>query len=102
MQGLGPRLGAAVLLATAAFSVLDQETAWRALFACGLAPALLLLYLRRSVPEPARPVGRPPRPPAGSLAIFAPGLRRVTVLATLLGLGAHGASTPCSRGCPPT
>ncbi|MDE3748126.1 MFS transporter [Methylobacterium radiotolerans] len=82
--------GAAVLLATAAFSVLDQETAWRALFACGLAPALLLLYLRRSVPEPARPVGRPARPPAGSLAIFAPGLRRVTVLATLLGLGAHG------------
>lgn len=82
--------GAAVLLATAAFSVLDQETAWRALFACGLAPALLLLYLRRSVSEPARPVGRPARPPAGSLAIFAPGLRRVTVLATLLGLGAHG------------
>lgn len=82
--------GAAVLLATAAFSVLDQETAWRALFACGLAPALLLLYLRRSVPEPARPVGRPARPPVGSLAIFAPGLRRVTVLATLLGLGAHG------------
>nr|WP_210383390.1 MFS transporter [Methylobacterium organophilum] len=82
--------GAAVLLATAAFSVLDQETAWRALFACGLAPALLLIYLRRSVPEPARPVGRPARPPAGSLAIFAPGLRRVTVLATLLGLGAHG------------
>lgn len=82
--------GAAVLLATAAFSVLDQETAWRALFACGLAPALLLIYLRRSVPEPARPVGRPARPPAGSLAIFAPGLRRVTVFATLLGLGAHG------------
>ncbi|MGU3417839.1 MFS transporter [Methylobacterium sp. D54C] len=82
--------GAAVLLSTAAFSVLDQETAWRALFACGLAPALLLLYLRRSVPEPARPVGRTAGPPAGSLAIFAPGLRRITVLATLLGLGAHG------------
>lgn len=82
--------GAAVLLSTAAFSVLDQETAWRALFACGLAPALLLLYLRRSVPEPARPAGGPARPLAGSLAIFAPGLRRVTVLATLLGLGAHG------------
>ncbi|SFT18301.1 MFS transporter [Methylobacterium sp. yr668] len=82
--------GAAVLLSTAAFSVLDQETAWRALFACGLAPALLLLYLRRSVPEPARLVGRTAGPPAGSLAIFAPGLRRITVLATLLGLGAHG------------
>ncbi|MGE8125368.1 MFS transporter [Methylobacterium sp. NPDC080182] len=82
--------GAAVLLSTAAFSVLDQETAWRALFACGLAPALLLLYLRRSVPEPVRSVAGPAPSRAGSLAIFAPGLRRITVLATLLGLGAHG------------
>ncbi|MEH3065628.1 MAG: MFS transporter [Methylobacterium radiotolerans] len=82
--------GAAVLLSTAAFSVLDQETAWRALFACGLAPALLLLYLRRSVPEPVRSVAGPAPSRAGGLAIFAPGLRRITVLATLLGLGAHG------------
>ncbi|MEE7449859.1 MFS transporter [Methylobacterium radiotolerans] len=82
--------GAAVLLSTATFSVLDPQTAWRVLFACGLAPALLLLYLRRSVPEPARSVNGPARPPAGGLAIFAPGLRRITVLATLLGLGAHG------------
>ncbi|KAA0125422.1 MFS transporter [Methylobacterium sp. P1-11] len=82
--------GAAVLLSTAAFSVLDQETAWRALFACGLAPALLLLYLRRSVPEPARSVVGPARPPVGGLAIFAPGLSRITVIGTLLGLGAHG------------
>ncbi|SFD85352.1 MFS transporter [Methylobacterium sp. 13MFTsu3.1M2] len=82
--------GAAVLLSTTAFSVLDQETAWRALFACGLAPALLLLCLRRSVPEPVRSVAGPAPSRAGSLAIFAPGLRRITVLATLLGLGAHG------------
>ena len=82
--------GAAVLLSTAAFSVLDREAAWRVLFACGLAPALLLLYLRRSVPEPARPVAGPAPAPAGSLAIFAPGLRRITVIGTLLGLGAHG------------
>ncbi|KQS85160.1 MFS transporter [Methylobacterium sp. Leaf361] len=82
--------GAAVLLSTAAFSVLDQETAWRALFACGLAPALLLLYLRRSVPEPVRSVAGTAPSRAGGLAIFAPGLRRITVLATLLGLGAHG------------
>ncbi|MEE7493233.1 MFS transporter [Methylobacterium oryzae] len=82
--------GAAVLLSTATFSVLDPRTAWRVLFACGLAPALLLLYLRRSVPEPARPVNGPARPPAGGLAIFAPGLRRITVIGTLLGLGAHG------------
>ncbi len=47
--------GAAVLLSTAAFSCLDQDLAWRVLFACGLAPALFILYLRRFVPEPARP-----------------------------------------------
>ncbi|WP_457105378.1 MFS transporter [Methylobacterium sp. P5_C11] len=84
--------GAAVLLATAAFSLLDQESAWRALFACGLAPALLILFLRRAVPEPDRsrgPTGRG-RAPAGPLAIFSPGLLRVTVIATLVGLGAHG------------
>lgn len=82
--------GAAVLLSTAAFSVLDQETAWRALFACGLAPALLVLYLRRSVPEPVRPAAGPTRPAIGPLLIFSPGLRRITVIGTLLGLGAHG------------
>ncbi|MGH1588085.1 MFS transporter [Methylobacterium phyllosphaerae] len=84
--------GAAVLLATAAFSLLDQESAWRALFACGLAPAFLILYLRRAVPEPDRsrgPAGRR-HAPAGPLAIFSPGLLRVTVIATLVGLGAHG------------
>ncbi|SFU76156.1 Predicted arabinose efflux permease, MFS family [Methylobacterium sp. 174MFSha1.1] len=79
--------GAAVLLSTLAFLSLDQEVAWRVLFACGLAPALFVLYLRRSVPEPARPPGEAAASP---LAIFAPGLRRVTVTGALLGLGAHG------------
>lgn len=79
--------GAAVLLSTAAFSCLEPEVAWRALFACGLAPALFILYLRRSVAEPAGPRTAAA---AGPLAIFAPGLRRATVIGALLGLGAHG------------
>lgn len=82
---------AAVLLSTLAFSCLEQEVAWRVLFACGLAPALFILYLRRSVPEPAMPrTAAAARAPAGPLAIFSPGLRRATVIGALLGLGAHG------------
>ncbi|GJE12340.1 MULTISPECIES: MFS transporter [Methylobacterium] len=83
--------GAAVLLSTAAFSAFEQGTAWRLLFACGLAPALLILYVRRSVPEPARRhAAAEPQAPATPLAIFAPGMRRVTIIGALLGLGAHG------------
>ena len=43
--------GAAVLCAAAAFSLLPPETAWRGLFALGLLPALLILYIRRAVPR---------------------------------------------------
>ena len=83
--------GAAALLSTAAFSAFEQGTAWRLLFACGLAPALLILYVRRSVPEPARRhAAAEPQAPATPLAIFAPGMRRVTIIGALLGLGAHG------------
>ncbi|MCM2494959.1 MFS transporter [Burkholderia glumae] len=87
--------GAAVLLYTAMFSFVSQEWAWRLLFAVGVAPALLVLYLRRKVAEPpreraaAREAGRP-----GVLAtaagIFAPAVLRTTVVGGLIGLGAHG------------
>ena len=79
-----------MLLSTLAFSLLAQDIAWRVLFACGLAPALLVLYLRRSVPEPARAETAAPRSPAGPLAIFSPAMRRATLVGALLGLGAHG------------
>ncbi len=82
--------GAAVLLSTLAFSLLDQAIAWRVLFACGLAPALMVLYLRRSVPEPVRVHHAAPLSPVGPFAIFSPGMRRATLVGALLGLGAHG------------
>ncbi len=81
--------GTALLLATAAFSALSPDAAWRVLFACGLAPALLVLVIRRNVPEPIRP-REASGAAAGPLAIFSPAMRRVTLAGTLMGLGAHG------------
>lgn len=83
---------AAVLLYTAAFSVFPVEIAWRVMFAVGMLPALLILYIRRSVPEPARAARTGPQP--GFLTtlfgVFAPETLRVTLIGGLFGLGAHG------------
>lgn len=46
--------GAAVLLFTIAFSWLPPDMAWRVMFAVGLLPALLVVYIRRSLKEPVR------------------------------------------------
>ncbi len=93
--------GAAVLLFAGLFFVLPQQDAWRVLFGVGLLPALLVIYVRRAVPEPqvsvdamrdrrkAVAAGRSDLPnPLG--LIFAPGLLRVTMIGGLLGVGAHG------------
>ena len=44
--------GIAAIMATWFFSVLPQETAWRALFWVGLLPAFLVFFVRRFVDEP--------------------------------------------------
>ena len=85
--------GASVLLYTVLFSFLSQETAWRALFAAGLLPALLIVYLRRGIPEPPAQVAVETRRAAFKdilFGIFAPGVLRSTVIGGLLGAGAHG------------
>ncbi len=86
--------GGAVLCSTAVFAVLPQHLAWRALFAMGFLPALLLLYIQRSLGGSSFPVSRGssgsrPRP-ASMMEIFSPQTLRTTLLAALLGLGAHG------------
>jgi MFS family permease len=43
--------GAAAFAYAGAFSLLAPEWAWRALFVFGALPALLVIYIRRSVPE---------------------------------------------------
>ncbi len=87
--------GTAALLYALFFSVLPAETAWRVLFLVGIAPALLVFFVRRYVEEPAvyletrsKLAAQGDRPSA--LEIFRPPLLRVTVLGGLMGTGAQG------------
>lgn len=74
------------------FTLLPPAIAWRALFFVGILPALLVVYIRRAVPEPAvyqdSRVHR--RTLRGALEIFAPRLLPVTIPATLLAIGVQG------------
>ena len=87
--------GAAVLMQATLFTLVSPEVAWRWMFAIGAVPALLIFFLRRYVEEPeiavetrARVAANGDRP--GLWEIFAPGIRRTTLLAALLGTGAQG------------
>ena len=84
--------GAAAVLYALFFSVLPAGLAWRALFWSGCLPALLILYVRRRVPEPPRAgTTRDHALPGGSfLEIFGPRLLRTTVLASLMAAGMQG------------
>lgn len=84
--------GAAAVLYAAFFSLLPAELAWRALFWTGILPALLILYVRRRVPEPVAAVasGDRARPRGSSFAIFGPRLLRTTLLASLMATGMQG------------
>jgi MFS family permease len=100
----------AALAFWAASAWLPPQWAWKVVFWLGLLPALLVIYIRRHVPEPAiylemrahRTVQRDPdardavhggegRRAANFLDIFRPPLLGTTVLATLLSTGMMGA-----------
>ncbi|CAL9368119.1 Sialic acid transporter NanT [Streptomyces sp. enrichment culture] len=90
--------GLAVIVYTAVFSLAGDDLAWRVMFWTGALPALLVVWVRRSVhdaPEAAAARERSPR--KGSFAaIFTPGragtpgLLRTTLLAGLLSTGVQG------------
>lgn len=82
--------GASVIVYTALFSWLDADTAWRVMFTVGLLPALLVVYVRRSIPEPATRAPRSAGEKAPLIGIFAPEVLKTTLLASALGMGAHG------------
>lgn len=87
--------GLAALLYTLLFSVLPPELAWRSLFWVGIVPALLVLYIRRYVPEPevfqqTRARQQQSDTPVAFWHIFSPGLVRTTLLASLLCMGVQG------------
>ncbi|HYG44250.1 MAG TPA: MFS transporter [Bordetella sp.] len=86
--------GVAALLYTIAFSVLPEEWAWRSLFWVGVLPALLVLYIRKHVPEPEIfEQGRQQkqeRPKVSPWLIFSPALLKTTLLSALLCTGIQG------------
>src|SRR5438477_2815740 len=87
--------GMATLLYAVFFSVLPSAMAWRALFLFGIAPALLVFFVRRYVEEPAVYLESRARLAAGGdrpsfFEIFKPPLLRVTLIGGLMGTGAQG------------
>jgi MFS family permease len=79
-----------VLLYTALFSWLPQETAWRVMFMVGLLPALLVIYVRRSIQEPEHRAAKPAAGRIELVAIFNQENLRTTLIGGMLGMGAHG------------
>lgn len=88
--------GLAVALFMLIYSLVPQEFAWRVMFFVGLLPSLLIIWVRRNVPEPDsfQRLQKEKAIPSSFLqsmaGIFRPELLRVTLLGGLLGLGAHG------------
>ncbi|UUU35322.1 MFS transporter [Streptomyces sp. CA-210063] len=90
--------GLAVIVYTMVFSFFDDDLAWRVMFWTGALPALLVIWVRRSVEDaPEAAAAREKSAERGSFAaIFrpgtatAPGLLRTTVFAVLLSTGVQG------------
>lgn len=87
--------GLAALLYTIAFSVLPEQWAWRSLFWVGVLPALLVLYIRKHVPEPeiagrVRGATGGDHPKVSPWLIFSPALLKTTLLSALLCTGIQG------------
>jgi MFS family permease len=75
-------------------ALLPLQVGWKVLFWVGILPALLIIYIRRNVREPAIYLelrGRQLRTRGDFLMIFRPPLLRNTILATLLATGMLGA-----------
>jgi MFS family permease len=83
--------GIAVLLSTVLFSLLPQAVAWRVFFGLGLAPALLVLWIRRNIADaPVFAEARPDAKRANVWEVFAPSMRATTLKAILLTFGIYG------------
>jgi MFS family permease len=87
--------GAAALIQAIAFSYLEPAIAWRAMFLIGAIPALMIFYLRKSVPEPEVSASVRESQRKGGIKpkmtdIFRPDVLKTTLLASLLTTGAQG------------
>jgi MFS family permease len=80
----------------AVYAIAGPQTAWRVLFWLGVLPAILILYIRRNLSEPAvyvqsRERMKKEEDEGSFLEIFSPKLLRTTVLASFLATGMQGA-----------
>lgn len=83
--------GLAVIAYTAAFSFLSDETAWRVLFLTGALPALMVVYIRRSVKDaPLFEEKRDEVSDTSLIDIFRSDLLKTTLFASLLATGVQG------------
>jgi len=85
--------GLAVVTSALVFTYAPPEIGWRVLFGAGLLPALLIIFIRRGVPEPprAQKPNEAPRPLLQTLGgIFQRDVLRATLVGGLFGTGAHG------------
>ena len=84
--------GAAVLLSALVFTYAPADIAWRLLFAIGLLPALLIIFIRRGLKEPPRAAAADANAPflATLSGIFHRDVLRSTLVGGLFGIGAHG------------
>src|ERR1700761_449604 len=71
-----------LFLAALATLVVSSELGWRGMFMLGIVPALLIAYLRTSVPEPVR--AQPPGTGPKWSALFAAGQAKITWAAAAL------------------
>jgi MFS family permease len=88
---------AAALAFWAVSAIVPPAVAWKILFWLGILPGLLVIYIRRKVPEPAiflqmraqraALAGNMPARRGAFLDIFRPPLLRTTILATMLSTG---------------
>jgi MFS family permease len=82
-------------VATLLLSIYPEDFAWRVMFWVGLAPAVLVIFVRRFVDEPlvfteSRRNLAATAETAHFLDIFKPGMLPTTVLACMLSIGAQG------------
>jgi MFS family permease len=100
----GAAIGSALaaLMAGPVAALFGPELGWRVVFWSGILPALLIFFVRRGSDDSevyrlaaarSRELGRRPT----MAAIFAPGVLRVTVLASILSLGVQGAAYSISN-----
>ncbi|GAB3984814.1 MFS transporter [Actinoallomurus acanthiterrae] len=83
--------GAAALIYTAVFGLVDEKLAWRLLFITGALPAVLAIYVRRSVTDAPTYTAERRTEGRGSLpAIFGRDLRKKTLFAVLMSTGVQG------------